>query len=68
MGLMDREYMRDGEKPSKRKPNRRKVDQAKLSKHISRKDKKAAIDAFIKGTPIQPSKPSLLKRLFNPKK
>jgi hypothetical protein len=72
MGLLDREYMKEPNKPSKRrkvKANQPKPQNKKTNPKISRKDKKAAIDAFTKGTPIPPPKLSRWQRLFgSPKK
>jgi hypothetical protein len=69
MGLLDRDYMKEPNKPSKR----RKVKTVhpkpkKANPKISRKDKKVALDAFMKGTPVPPPKPSFWQRLFKPQK
>ena len=78
MGLLERDYMKSGhpydsgcmcdacvnEYNRRRSLAKPKTSSPKISGH----DKKAAIDAFMKGTPIPPPKPSFWQRLFGTKK
>jgi hypothetical protein len=71
MGLLDRDYMKEPNKPSKRRKAKAIQPNPKTTKpnpKISGQTKKQAMDSLINGTPIQPSKPSLFKRLFKPLK